>query len=115
MPFAIGQDIEVKADVLGGAPQGADPGETLVLREATQEVAVYLPATELPSDPKLRLDFLRAVRNGQLVTVRVIEHDEASGHCVVSRRQVLQGDPWRDQVPGWVEAKTVKRMRVRNV
>jgi signal transduction histidine kinase/CheY-like chemotaxis protein len=113
MSFKVGQDVEARMN-----PAAAHAGERAgkyLLYEVAQNAELYLPAAELPAEPTARRHFLRLLESGQLVTVRVLDYDEASGHYVVSRQEVLLGDPWRDKVPFWMEKEPVQRMRVTNV
>src|SRR5258708_25291117 len=87
----------------------------LWLREISQGVKVFLPGSECPTDSKERHQFVRDLQTGQAVKVRVIEQDGAKGNWIVSREQVLAGDPWATEVSQWLPGKTTKRLRVTNV
>lgn len=114
MPFKHGQDVEVRLIPSSGSQTAQEQMGMMRLRVVGHDVDVYLPASELPADRIQRVGFERALHAGQVMTVRVVECDHVSGHCIVSRRLFQLGNPWRDEVPSWA-GDLAKRMRVTNV
>lgn len=115
MPLAIGQDIDVRVARDKNPYQTDTTYGDATLWAVQESIKVFLPASEYPTDPINQRDFLRELRSPRTVTVRVIEYDEVESLWLVSRREILHGHPWKDEVPEWIPGQTVKRMRITNV
>ncbi len=115
MLFSIGQDTEVRIPIGASSNQSVTEDGGAILWAVKERIQVFLPAEEYPSDPRERTNFLRDLRRPHTVTVRVIGYDDAQDIWTVSRREMLNGNPWQDEVPNWKQGCTIKRMHVTNV
>ena len=99
MALTAGQDIEVQI------PPDANPDKVITddngatLWAPQENIQVFLPSSEYPTTNKEQRQFLEDLRGRRRILVRVIEYDDVGEKWVVSYREALRDNPWKDEVP----------------